>query len=266
MHKILLAALAVFLFVACQKTPDKIISINPDEFSAEDQLKIGSVFRDAIANSPADFPILDHGQFAEAYDYVSTLFNTVRNTALIENRTDYDWTVDIIQNDTLRTAFFLPGGHFYIYTGLLKYLDTESQFLGVVGHEMYYANAEVLVSQMKTQFGGVFLGDILLDKPVDGAASFALEMPYLEFDADKVLSADSFAVALVCPFNYDPLGIREVLEKTQDETNPTLHWAEIRRAAYAKRLSRLDAQSIPCGLPGVLNEAGYRRFKETQLP
>lgn len=266
MHKhALFVVLVAIVFAACQKTPEKIISISPDEFSTEDQLKIGAAFRDAVAANPDQFPLLNPVQYPEAYDYVRLLFNTMLQTAPVEHRSQYEWTVDIVENDTLATAFFLPGGHFYIYTGLLKFLDSESQLIGVIGHEMYYADSDLLIQQMRTAFGGIYLGDILLDKPVQGLDLLSATLPTLPFDSDKVLDADSFAIQLVCPFSYDPLGIKEVLEKAQ-QTETALSWLDIRFANYNIRLQNLDRMAIPCGLPGVFNQDSYQRFKSVYLP
>ncbi|MBK9015900.1 MAG: M48 family metalloprotease [Saprospiraceae bacterium] len=156
---------ALALFTSCNKTPDIIISINPNELTTADQVKIGEAFQLTLESNPVEFPILDGVAYPEANAYVSTLFYTMLNTAQVQHRQDYNWSVHILHNDDIRTAFFLPGGHFYIYTGLLKYLDTESELLGVIGHELFYVDSDLLVERMRQAFGGVTLGDILLETP-----------------------------------------------------------------------------------------------------
>lgn len=253
------------LFTACNKTPDKVISIDPNELTTADQKKIGEVFQIELESQSDKFPILDEVNYPDANAYVSKLFMTMVNTAQVQHRPDYDWSVRILQNDSLRTAFFLPGGHFYIYTGLLKYLDTESELLGVIGHELYYVDSDLLVERMRREFGGVILGDILLENPVPDLPDFAQEMPMLDFNEDKVVEADAFAVELICPFLYEPTGLEKILDKAEGEELKPL-WLQTRLAKYQTRYVSLLEHTASCGFPGVSNEENYLKFKLEYLP
>ncbi len=250
---------------ACKKVPEKIISINPSEFTTEQQIKIGNVFREAINNSPGAFDILKKQEFPQAYQYLSTLFNTMRNTPAVKHRNAYDWSVTIVRNDSLHTAFFLPGGHFYIYTGLLKYLDRESQLLGVIGHELHYADTDVLIKKMSSEFGGTTLGDIILDNEVENLDELAASMPFLSFSEPQVLNADLFAIELICPFQYEPHGIKTILEKESPGESGLL-WLNTRQANQHFRINQIEQASASCGFPGIGNESNYRKFKEEYLP
>jgi predicted Zn-dependent protease len=256
---------AFILLAACNKTPDKVISINPNELSTTDQIKIGEVFQLELEAETAKFPILDEVSFPSANAYVSKLFYTMINTAQVEHRPDYNWSVHILQNDSIRTAFFLPGGHFYIYTGLLKYLDSESELLGVIGHELYYVDADLLIERMRQAFGGVILGDILLENPVPALPEYVEEMPMLDFSEEKVIAADAFAVQLICPFLYEPTGLKRILDKAENEELKPL-WLETRLGKYQTRLDMLAEETASCGLPGVSNEENYLKFKQEYLP
>ena len=46
---------------------------------------------------------------------------------------------NFVKNDSILNAFAIPGGHIYIYTGLLKYLDSEAALAGVLAHEIAHA-------------------------------------------------------------------------------------------------------------------------------
>ncbi len=267
MPKLITFAFLVALVVcnSCKKPPDKVISINPAEFSPEEQIKIGEAFKAEIEGNPTGFPILDRKVNPAAYHYVETLFLTLLNTAPVIHRLDYEWTVNIVQNDSVRTAFFLPGGHLYLYTGLLKFMDSESQLLGVIGHEMYYADTELMVRQMGKEFGGTKMGDILLDNPVPQLDDYALAMPFLQFGEEEVLLADAFALQIICPFQYEPVGIKYILEKAE-QGNVPFQWVENRSANSALRIQKIEDQAVECGLPGVSNEEAYRNFKENMLP
>ena len=260
---LLLSALA--LFTACNQTPDKIISINPDELTTEDQVKIGEAFQLALASNTAAFTVLDKAAYPEANAYVEQLFLTMLNTEQVQRRLDFDWSVHILHDDSVRTAFFLPGGHFYIYTGLLKYLNSEGELLGVIGHELYYVDTDLLVERVKQAFGGVTLGDILLENPVPELPEYAAEVPHLIFDEAKVIEADAFAVQLICPFLYEPSGIKKILERADLEATLPL-WLETRSGKFETRLQFLADETADCGLPGISNEEDYLKFKLEYLP
>ncbi len=261
-----LAIFSVLLFfLSCQKEPAKVISINPSEFSEEDQIKIGDAFKNTIEQSSSEFNILDKSAYSQAYIYLEKLFNTMLNTAQVEHRLVYNWTVHIVKDDSIKTLFFLPGGHLYIYTGLLKYVDTESQLLEIIGHEIYYSDTDLLIMKMREEFDGKIMGDILLGNQVPQMDELVAAMPSLHFDEEDVVLADSFAVAMICPFLYEPLGIMHVVEKAEREA-VSLEWLEARSVSADIRKNYLERHAIPCGLNGITNEAAYQKFKEEYLP
>ncbi len=264
-HVFPLLFLVLIFSTSCNKTPDKIISINPNELTAEDQVKIGEAFQLALENNPDDFNTLDSLDFPDANAYVSRLFYTMLNTAQVQHRQDFDWSVHILHDDEVRTAFFLPGGHFYVYTGLLKFLDSESELLGVIGHELYYVDSDLLVDRIRQQFGGIMLGDILLENEVHELPKYAAAMPYLDFESEKVTEADSFSVELICPFLYEPSGLKKILEKAGLEDKKPL-WLQARPAKLETRIEQLNELTTACGLPGVSNEENYLKFKLEYLP
>lgn len=260
----ILFPILVFLS-ACNKTPDKVISINPNEWTTADQMSIGEAFQNELESEMDKFPILAEADYPAANAYVSKLFYTMLNTAQVQRRPDFDWSVHILRNDTIRTAFFLPGGHFYIYTGLLKYLDTESELLGIIGHELYYVDSDLLIERMRQEFGGINLGDILLENPVLELPEYVEKMPFLDFSEEKVVAADAFAVQLICPFLYEPTGLTRILERAENEELKPL-WLQTRVGKYQTRLEMLDVETAACGFPGVSNEENYLKFKQEYLP
>ncbi len=261
----LFLAASLAFFTACNEAPNKVISINPEELTTEDEVKIGKAFQLALESNDDAFNILDKSEYPEAYAYVEQLFDAMLNTAPVQRRLEFNWSVKIIHDDDVRTAFFLPGGHFYVYTGLLKYLDSESELLGVIGHEMYYVDTDLLINRIKQEYGGVMLGDLLLENTVPELPDYAEEVPHLTFSESKVVLADSFAVEMICPFLYEPSGIKKILERAKEEEVPPL-WLESRQGKYDTRIQHLSAEVANCGLPGVTNEENYGRFKVEYLP
>lgn len=71
---------------------------------------------------------------------IAAIADTVQVPALFGNDTVYKfhYTYKIIDDKTIN-AFSIPGGHIYIYKGLLDLLNTDDELAGVLGHETAHA-------------------------------------------------------------------------------------------------------------------------------
>lgn len=266
----ILAILGVLgCLISCKKeSPNVVVDLCPEVFQAPAQILIGEAVGGHIKNDSINFPILSRADYPAAYEYVDRLFMSMVNTEPVAtNRDVYNWKIHIIHNDSMRTAFFLPGGEFFVYTGLLKFLDSEHQLLSIIAHELYYANTEIIPITIKDKeiIKCIKLGDITLNREVPEAADIALEMPTLDFPSDAVMAADSFAINLLCPFLYEPLGIREIILKAA-ESEKEFQWLEYRHANGEERLQAAGRLAADCDLGGVRNEEAYQQFKTEELP
>ena len=64
-----------------------------------------------------------------------------RLTAVVsESGGNFDWQVSVIRSEQAN-AFCLPGGKIAVYTGILKYTQTDAGLAAVMGHEMAHAVA-----------------------------------------------------------------------------------------------------------------------------
>ena len=118
---------------------------------------------------------------------------------------------------------------------------------------------------MSSEFGGTTLGDILLDNEVEKLAGLAASMPFVSFAEPQVLEADSFAIQLICPFQYEPHGIKTILEK-EHSNELELLWLATRQANLEFRIRQVERLSVQCGFPGIGNEIAYKKFKVEYLP
>jgi predicted Zn-dependent protease len=74
-------------------------------------------------------------------DYDAVVRVARRLTAVVgESGRGFDWQVSVIRSDQAN-AFCLPGGKIVIYTGILKYTQTDAGLAAVMGHEMAHALA-----------------------------------------------------------------------------------------------------------------------------
>lgn len=260
---LLFALLSLFLF-SCEKKSGKVVGTNLVDFTIEEQIKIGEVLQETIESNRVAFDILEQAEYPDAYEYLNILLNTLLNTPMVTHRNEFDWDISIIHNDTLRTAFVLPGGKAYVYTGLLKYLDAEHQLLSVLGHELYYADTELMVQRLRAAFSGIVMGDLVLDNEVEDLDNMIEEIPYMGFTPEEVMEADSYSVDILCLFQYSPLGIKHLIEK--EPGNENVHWLDSRSCDEVMRINNLETLTQGCAIGGVTNESSYQDFVQNDLP
>ncbi len=251
-----------FLQSCRQGDDDQTVIINPEEFSVSDMNKIGAAFQEAILLNP-EINVLDRFEYPEAYDFIDQRFMMLVNTDKVKHRRDFYWNISILNDDNVQTAFALPGGHMFIYTGMLKHLKSEAQLESVLAHEIFYADNEVGIQQLKSEFGGIVLGDLILGNNVPNIREMAASMPNLAYSPDDVMSADEFAVDIICQFNYHARALNSILE---DFEYSDILWESTRPVDNIE--SRMDAvirNSAECSNTSEY-VSRYRTFVREMLP
>lgn len=254
--------LLVMVMASCER-PDDVARFNPEKFDVEDHIVIGKALKREIMNMPDVFPVLKENQYRKAYNYITVLMNTLKTTSEVENRNEFDWDITIIQDDEVKNAFTVPGGHIFIYTGLLKFLNAENELMAILGNEMAYADKGFTLDMLKEEFGGVLLGDIILGNKVPLLPDIVEDLPFIVYIEEDVLEADEFSIELVCPFNYDAMGLKTFLEKAHQED---ISWVHSKNSNIEDRLERIEEQATGCGEEELLFEERYSQFLDRDLP
>ncbi len=253
---------AVILLSSCKKTEeDQAINISKDVFTVADQKIIGQRIKEEIALNQADFKVLDQEVYPSFYNYINTLLQILVNTSGVEYREDFEWSVTVLEDDNLQTAFTAPGGQIFIYTGLLKLLSAENELMSIFAHEIAYADKEYAVYKLKDEYGGDLLGDIILGKMDTGIDQVARGLKTLSFELDQVAMADNYAVNLLCPFQYNAMGLKTIIEHPDHNS---IQWL-VTRPNYANRADIILEQAANCGDEDPTYAERYIYFK-SQLP
>ncbi|GGF09199.1 M48 family metalloprotease [Hymenobacter cavernae] len=139
---------------------------------------------------------------ARAYQLLDAVVNRVLNSGQITYRKDFPWDVKIIKDDATQNAFATPGGHIYVYSGLIKYLDSEDQLAGVIGHEIAHADRRHSVKSLQKQMGVSILMSLVLGQNPNQLAQIAAGLGQLKFSRDYEREADNYSVAYLKGTNY----------------------------------------------------------------
>jgi beta-barrel assembly-enhancing protease len=258
----LIIGIPVLLLIASCGKDDSGVNI----FTTDDDIQLGLQMQQQILGDPANYPILDSIQYAEAYQNIQR----IRDTILATHEVDYDklfeWDVHIIQNDTVLNAFCTPGGYIYFYSGLIKFLDSEAQFAGVLGHEMAHAARRHSTNQMTKAYGLEFLFSVVLGQNpnalVQMAADLAAGVSELAFSREDEYEADEYSVKYLYLTSYDPRGVAGFFQKLGE--SPQLPEFLSTHPNPQNRIDKIDEvwQSLG-GKSGQSYEARYQQFKNS---
>ncbi len=249
------------LLTACRDEAPTIGSISLDEYTPEHNLQIGNALDD---EAKLIYPTLSAAEAPEATAYLQDMLDIVVTTSPFTSRTVYDWQISIIDDNSQTTSFALPNGHLYIYSGLLKYLESESQLISLLAHELAYVEKGMSTALLESKFSSKELGDIILGNGQADTRKMAEVFPTSAYEKEDVQTADEFSVEVLCPFVYEPRGIVKIIEKSQQFPDETLEWLEMRPAEdNEERIDRINLMADECGLDGVKNAEEYRAFLAT---
>jgi predicted Zn-dependent protease len=119
------------------------------------------------------------------------------------------FTIKVIDDETVN-AFALPGGFFYVNSGLILAADNEAELAGVMAHEIAHVAARHATRQA-TKGQIINLASIPLiffggpaGYAVRQAAGIAVPMGFLKFSRDAEREADLLGVEYAYASGYDP--------------------------------------------------------------
>lgn len=212
MKKIAALVALSFTLVMCNKNPDdKTINL----FTVEDDMAFGAQTDSSIKANPSEFPLLNEDQYPASYAYLTKIRNKILNSGKVYYKDKFKWEIKIIKDDNTLNAFCTPGGYIYVYTGLIKYLDSEEQLAGVLGHEMAHADRRHSTDALTQQLGIEFLLQAILGKDPGVFAQLGETLLSLSYSKTQEAEADDYSVIYLCPTDYKADGAAAFFEKLQ---------------------------------------------------
>jgi beta-barrel assembly-enhancing protease len=167
-------------------------------FTVEQDIEFGEEFHQQLLADTINYPLINPSDAPLAYQHLERIRNALLTSPNLKYATKFSWDVYLIDNDSVLNAFCVPGGKMYFYTGIIKYLDNEAQFAGVMAHEMAHADKRHSTKIMTKQYGfSLLLSALLGDDPnmlAEIAADLAQGLGTLYFSRDNEYEADEFAV------------------------------------------------------------------------
>jgi hypothetical protein len=130
------------------------------------------------------------------------------------------FTIKVLDTDEIN-AMALPGGFFYVNSGLILACDSEDELAGVMAHEIAHVAAHHAAREM-TKMNYMQIGSIPLMIFTQGtwtgygiyeAAQLAVPLTFLQFSREYEAEADYLGIQYAYRAGYDPQGMVSIFEK-----------------------------------------------------
>lgn len=173
-------------------------------FSTEDDLALGEKISGQIESDPQNFPMLDPAENRELYDVLEGILGEILRSDAIHHRDELAWELKVIDNDTIANAFCTPGGYIYVYTGLIRQVQSMDELAGVLAHEVAHGDLRHSTDQLTKTYGIRVLLSLILEGDMELLASIGAGLLDLSFSRGDESEADRYAVRYLSDTRYDP--------------------------------------------------------------
>jgi beta-barrel assembly-enhancing protease len=181
-------------------------------YSVEGQINMGRQYAEQVDSSSKLIkdPVIT--------EYVNRLGqNLVRNSD-----SKVPFTIKVVDADVIN-AFALPGGFFYVNSGLILAADNEAELAGVMAHEIAHVaachiareNTRGTLAQLAS-LPLIFVGGGI-GLAAQEAAGLALPVTFLKFSRGFEAEADYLGVQYMYKSGYDPQAFTAFFEKIEAE-------------------------------------------------
>ena len=163
--------------------------------------------------------LMQHMKLAEDPALWAQLNRIGARLAKVSDRQDYPYKFYLIQGKDLN-AFTTPGGNIYIYTALMKTLQTDDRIAGVLAHEIGHCAAKHVAKKYQKALGYNLIYNIAMAAVGNGSSKEIVQIGsgplmnliFSAYSRKDEYEADKLGVKYATLAGYDPHGLLEALQ------------------------------------------------------
>src|SRR5258706_178606 len=151
---------------------------------------------------------------------VNEYVNRIGQNLVRNSDAQVPFTIKVIDSDEVN-AFALPGGFFYVNSGLILAADEEAEMAGVMAHEIAHVAARHMTRQItRAQWANIgtipltFVGGGI-GYAIRSAAGLGLPLTFMKFQRSFEAEADYLGLQYMYKTGYDPQAFISFFEKIQ---------------------------------------------------
>lgn len=160
------------------------------------------------------------------------------------DRRDVVYFIKIIEDEEMVNAVSLPGGHIYLFSGLIDAVKNDDQLASVIAHEVAHITARHGIKRLQASYGAAVLQIAGANAGAGGVTNLAINSLFSEYSQQDELEADALAVKYMEKAGYDTseiIGLLEILKEKQDRTTQVFSYFKT-HPGVAKRISNVNAE------------------------
>ncbi|MDG5816705.1 M48 family metallopeptidase [Chitinispirillales bacterium ANBcel5] len=215
-----LASTAFFLLLLTSCTTVSYIFV-----SDQQEVELGNQIKRELLSDSDEYPVYNRNQ--AVVRYVDSIGQALVRAQ--SDRRNIPFTFTIIDKNVIN-AFAVPGGHVFVYRGLIEACRNEAELAAVLAHEIAHITMRHGIKLLIKQYGAALLIDIVIDD--DNSlnhylSNIAASMGFLKYSRNNEFEADSLAVEYSILANYNPTGMETFLTLLRDDAPARPRIAEI---------------------------------------
>lgn len=201
--------ISFLLFIACATTG--INRYQPNLFSTQQEVRMGEEFAREVERQERLLPDV------QIQSYVDQIGQRI---AAVSDRPDIKYHFKVIDKPGQVNAFSLPGGYVYLYSGLLKRVESEAELAGVLAHEIGHVAARHATERLTLMYGYRLGVSLLLGENPSEIAKLVSNLfgvgGLLAYSRRDEYEADRLGVRYASSAGYDPHGLLSFLKKLKE--------------------------------------------------
>lgn len=203
---------------------------------------------------------------------ISEYVNRIGQNLVRNSDAKVPFTIKVIDSDEVN-AFALPGGFFFVNTGLILKADNEAELAGVMAHEIGHVaarhgtrqatRAEIVdYSTLPLVFMGGWAGYAIRE-----AAQLAIPLGFMKFSRGMEGEADTLGLEYMYKAGYDPTAFVDFFERIQslEKSKPgtiSRLFSSHPPSGSRIRAAQKNIQQLLAPKPEyVVNTSGFNRIK-----